>query len=327
MKSEKTKRVVLVFFSLIVAVGIIEGLLRFLGWGFYYLQERQNTIRPLALDIQHSQGKRKEIVLLCIGESTTALKGKHSWPIQLQTILNNIQDDRTFRVINKGVPGTSTGVILNKLPEYLATYKPDLVLAMVGLNDFCTEPGSIFCDNSEGLNSNSTVTKSDQSSLANILNSFRTYGLIEWIGVGVKTWVTENTPGVSPAYELGQRNIGGQLPVYNLIYPDVTHLHPQTARNINDMVDITFKNGIDFIFVQYALRETDILKDAIERDVVYFSNYEIFLELLKKYDYDELFSDNYAGDFGHATTFGNRIIADNVARQLLALLDPQRSDN
>ena len=34
-----------------------------------------------------------------------------------------------------------------------------------------------------------------------------------------------------------------------------------------------------------------------------------------------LFIDKFANDFGHATPFGNRIIANNVARQLLELFE------
>ena len=85
------------------------------------------------------------------------------------------------------------------------------------------------------------------------------------------------------------------------------------------MVNLTTERGINFVFVQYALRKTDILRNVIEGNVFYISNYEIFSVLLTKYDYSDLFVDKFAKDFGHATTFGNRIIADNVAQQLLKL--------
>ena len=50
------------------------------------------------------------------------------------------------------------------------------------------------------------------------------------------------------------------------------------------------------------------------------SNYKIFEDLLKRYEYDDLFIDKFAGDFGHYTVLGNRVIADNVARQLKKFL-------
>tara|TARA_B100000586_G_scaffold102883_1_gene73650 strand:- start:513 stop:677 length:165 start_codon:yes stop_codon:yes gene_type:complete len=49
--------------------------------------------------------------------------------------------------------------------------------------------------------------------------------------------------------------------------------------------------------------------------------YEIFKSLLKKYVYDDLFIDSFADDFGHATPFGNRVIAGNVAQELLRLTE------
>ena len=49
--------------------------------------------------------------------------------------------------------------------------------------------------------------------------------------------------------------------------------------------------------------------------------YEIFKSLLKKYVYDDLFIDSFADDFGHATPFGNRVIAENVAQELLKLTE------
>ena len=49
--------------------------------------------------------------------------------------------------------------------------------------------------------------------------------------------------------------------------------------------------------------------------------YEIFKSLLKKYVYDDLFIDSFADDFGHATPFGNRVIAENVAQELLRLTE------
>ena len=49
--------------------------------------------------------------------------------------------------------------------------------------------------------------------------------------------------------------------------------------------------------------------------------YEIFKSPLKKNVYDDLFIDSFADDFGHATPFGNRVIAENVAQELLKLTE------
>ena len=114
MISKNTKRVGFILISLIVAFLLIEGLLRLGSWGFYYLQDEQNK-KNISLN-------RKELVVLCIGESTTGMGGKNSWPSQLQRILNNTQHQMTFHIINKGLPGTDTNEILKQLPFYIMEY-------------------------------------------------------------------------------------------------------------------------------------------------------------------------------------------------------------
>ena len=78
--------------------------------------------------------------LLCLGESTTAptfVEGQrdYSWPAQLREILVSRYPGRRFQVINKGVPGTNTSVILAELPGYIKRYRPHVVISMAGIND------------------------------------------------------------------------------------------------------------------------------------------------------------------------------------------------
>jgi len=320
MLPENIKRVVLVFVGLITVVLMVEGLLRFLGWGFLYLQERQNKAPILSTNAQQNQTgdtrlnriEEDEIIILCIGESTTQFFFKNSWPSQLQRILNNLQDEKTFRVINKGLPGITTNDVSTNLPKYLDEYQPHFVLGMLGINDFFV-PKELL----------SEEAPLDESRWETLAHQFRTYGLIKWIAIGIKTGITEETKSVAPASVEEKNDNEERLRVYNLVHPNVTHLHPQTIRNLNNMVNITKDRGANFVFVQYALRKIDILKNVIEREVFYISNYEKFTDLLTQYSYDDLFTDAFGGNFGHATTFGNRIIADNVARHLLKILNSQ----
>ena len=343
MTGEKTKRVVLVFFGLIVAVLIIEGVLRFLGWGFLYLQERRNTQPILSKDVQINQtgdiqtnwAGKKEFVVICLGESTTMLGAENSWPRQLQLILNSVQDQRTFRVINKGLAGRDTTWMLENLPNWLDTYSPDFVLAMAGINDrsmaHCDIGSAEQCDQRGGIvginNRFDELLGREKSSSqfwwTTLLSHSRTYGLLEWIAGGIKARFTEETDVV------GEGGNSENLAIYGLVNPNVTHLLPMTIRNLNAMVNLSTDRGITFGFVQYALRQTDILRNAIERqqNVIYISNHEIFRDLLTQHNYEDLFIDDFAGDFGHTTEFGYRIIADNVARELLKLFELQeRSD-
>jgi len=313
MISENTKRVGFILISLIVAFLLIEGLLRLGSWGFYYLQDEQNK-KIISLN-------RKELVVLCIGESTTGMGGKNSWPSQLQRILNNTQHQMTFHIINKGLPGTDTNEILKQLPFYIMEYKPAIVLAMVGINDgYEGRPGDLNYDifyPSESLINNSS---SRQSWFITLLSHSRVYGLFYWMTDGIK-YLTKQKNDVKTKIHLTEKLINERESFdYGLRNPNTTHLLPRTILNLNNMANLTTAKSIKFIFVQYALRRVDILKNSVKGNGLYISNYEIFYDLQKKYNYDDLFIDKFANDFGHATPFGNRIIAENVARQLKKIL-------
>ena len=73
--------------------------------------------------------------ILCIGESTTALGGGNSYPSQLESILTQRFVRRQFKVINKGLVSKTSQDILSQLKENLDRYKPQLVIAMIGIND------------------------------------------------------------------------------------------------------------------------------------------------------------------------------------------------
>ena len=46
-------------------------------------------------------------------------------------------------------------------------------------------------------------------------------------------------------------------------------------------------------------------------------NEKVFKQALRKASYDEYFRDNFAGDFGHCTPNGNRLLAENIADTIL----------
>ncbi len=104
-----------------------EILLRLGGWGFITWQDFNNRI--------FITNSVRPLVILCLGESTTAIGGRDSYPAQLERYLNQINSPRTYKVINKGMPGLNTQDILIRLKSNLDTYHPDLVITMIGIND------------------------------------------------------------------------------------------------------------------------------------------------------------------------------------------------
>lgn len=120
------QKLALLIFGLFLGIFLLEIGLRIGGFVLTRIQEKAN------LD---SLKERGEFVIMCLGESTTALGGNFSYPRQLQRILNEADIGLRFTVINKGIAGTNTTMISNLLEQNLNRYQPDLVLAMIGIND------------------------------------------------------------------------------------------------------------------------------------------------------------------------------------------------
>jgi len=72
---------------------------------------------------------------MCLGESTTAQGSGNSYPRQLERILNQRNTGIKFKVINKGVGGTTSAHIVAKLENNINKYDPNMIIVMMGIND------------------------------------------------------------------------------------------------------------------------------------------------------------------------------------------------
>lgn len=117
----------LLLFGVFLTLVILEIGLRALGALSLYLQDRHHRGVTYASN---------EYRILCLGESTTALGGENSYPSQLEKLLNQKSADTKFKVINKGVISTTSGKILRDLERNLDLYKPQMVVVMMGINDY-----------------------------------------------------------------------------------------------------------------------------------------------------------------------------------------------
>ena len=78
-----------------------------------------------------------EYTILCIGDSFTYginVPPQQKYPAVLERMLNARSRGPKYRVVNLGRPGTSTGYVLASLDEWLARYRPQLVVIMSGWN-------------------------------------------------------------------------------------------------------------------------------------------------------------------------------------------------
>jgi len=83
--------------------------------------------------------------------------------------------------------------------------------------------------------------------------------------------------------------------------------------------DILDSRGIRLVAVQYPVRSVLELKNILReaKGVIFVDNEIIFKEAIKNGGYSEYFTDMFGGVFGHCTPKGNRLLADNIANQII----------
>jgi len=174
--------------GVVLSLLLVEGVLRGGGLVFSFLQEASNRVT--------FQGK--EYRILCIGESTTALGGENSYPSQLGQILKQRRPDLSFQIINKGLVSKTSADILRQLPGYLETYRPQAVIAMIGINDSVT-----------------LKEKKEETGIGAVLKRWRLYKLGHYIRLHVSAKLREWRGG-DPVFQLpegGEKEAGEENPV------------------------------------------------------------------------------------------------------------------
>ena len=101
------------------------------------------------------------------------------------------------------------------------------------------------------------------------------------------------------------------------------NINPATQRNYLALADICKANNITLIAMQYPVRSVKPLKAMLagRPEIIFVSNEENFKEALRNRAVEEIFTDLFAGDFGHATDLSNKLIAENLAKTLIGIIN------
>ena len=91
-------------------------------------------------------------VILCLGDSHTYGAGvtlAESYPAKLEAKLR----DRGFKVsvVNAGAPGYNTSELRRRLPDWLQTYAPAVVIVLAGVNNGWNRADAAWSDAADGL--------------------------------------------------------------------------------------------------------------------------------------------------------------------------------
>src|SRR5579862_5697622 len=85
-------------------------------------------------------GVRRRV--LCVGDSNTyglrLADRNDAYPQQLERLWNSSPERQPIEVLNLGYPGTNSSKLIHDLPRMLDTLRPDVVIVMVGANDYWT---------------------------------------------------------------------------------------------------------------------------------------------------------------------------------------------
>jgi lysophospholipase L1-like esterase len=133
-------RVMLAGFGVVVAFLLLEGLLQLGGLYTWATRARgaQKWLRG---------GQR----VVCLGDSNTygfflERPAAEAFPTQLQELWNARDGAHPIEVLNLGVPGMNSSKLRTVLPDLLGTLRPDIVMVMVGVNDFWIAPAPVSED-------------------------------------------------------------------------------------------------------------------------------------------------------------------------------------
>lgn len=105
----------------------------------------------------------------------------------------------------------------------------------------------------------------------------------------------------------------------NLNTEEIKKYYQYTAKQIID-------NNIIYICMGYPTMPIEKFKLLFEgtdlTNKIYFvSNEDNFNDVLNKHSYYQIFRDNFAGTFGHCTDYGNELIAKNLAKTIIKLVE------
>ena len=241
------QRIGLILLGVFLCIVLLEIGLRLGGFIFLSLQEYRNRV---------SIREKGTYRIMCLGESTTAVGGEDSYPRQLEEVLNQRDLGIRFSVINKGVPGTNTALIASVLEDNLNRYNPDMVTAMMGINDDILADVVAYQDTSD-------------SRITLFLKSLKTYKLAKLIQLHI----------INKAQEIGiyrPKEIRENIPPPS---NDLTQLQEQEGM-LKEAVEINpkddgayFQLGRCYLVQGYYAKAEEMLKKAIEinpgNDLVY----------------------------------------------------------
>jgi len=300
----------------LVPIGIFLGLLMLEGGlqiGAFFMKRSKRGELPVAWVTGNLR-------VLCLGDSNTYglwLERKEAYPQQLEVLWNQRIAAPKLEVVNLGFPGTNSSRLVRDLPRLLETFDPDILILLVGVNDYWTLP--IPLDEAE-------PTRPQGSFLARHSLIYRLYYLIRRGHVADKVEIIMDPNGNLAEGARHKARVGdlefdmGFVKADEGLWGDSAGLN----ENLHRLIEEARAAGTPLYLMTYASKKnfyttaSETLTDvALETGTPLIDLAAIFEPLCPNDDCpDVLFPD------GHPNASGYRIVAEAIMKQLAGSTPP-----
>jgi lysophospholipase L1-like esterase len=291
------KRVAAFFLGFGMCILILEIVLRLLGFGY-------STMHKVPLYFKEADRR-----IFCLGESTTwgigaADPETENYPKQLENLFNQAFPDEKTKCFFDMTIGQNTSEILLKLPTYIEKYQPDIVVMMVGINNWWNlDKSNILLFNDRGTIFNNTLR------FLIFMDRFRVWKLIKWIRLSLhmykERWDFFFPSDMPPAELYGEllnrygQEIHGMLD--KLAEHDITEMMKIcTANNINVILCTYPRNPRPSGHLHWVIRQI-----ARKHGLTLVDNDLLFAKLPNMFEY-------LSPDGLHPNSKGYAFVAKNV---------------
>ncbi|MFH1800244.1 MAG: SGNH/GDSL hydrolase family protein [Candidatus Omnitrophota bacterium] len=283
-------KVFCVVFGVCLALVGLEFFLRLLGFGY-------NVIHKAPVDAG------AEYRIYCVGESTTWGIGASdpatkNYPRQLEEMLKKKYEGMKIQCFFDQTIGQNTSEILAKLPRHIKKYRPQLVILLVGVNNWWNMDRS----NMLLFNEDPSVSQLALRTLI-FLDQFRIWKLFKNIfppfRVSQEQWDFYYPPAGRARDKLGKEK-WDQAPIFDEL----------AGHDIGEMVKICKADGIKIIICTYPVATRDLrrIQEAAAKkfNIPLVDHYAVFQALKDQRAYLSREDDWHPNDAGYA------IMAENV---------------
>ncbi|MDP8234524.1 MAG: SGNH/GDSL hydrolase family protein [Candidatus Saelkia tenebricola] len=288
------KKIFLILLGLVISLVLIELTLRILGFGYkirYKLPEETTS----------------DYSIFCIGESSTWGIGtdnptRDNYPKQLEAMLGEQFPDKKIRCYFDVTIGQNTSEILFKLPGYIKKYHPNIIILMVGANNFWNlDRGNILV-----FNKNETVSQTALKTLF-FLNKLRIWKLARFIRLSPnlykEKWDYSDKNRVKSFWD--GKSYQGKLD--RIAYTIAEH-------DISEMIKICRENQISVILCSYPIKDELLhevhMKVAQKHNISLLDNHTIFKNIPDACSY-------LSKDMWHPNKKGYALLAKNIYLYLI----------